>query len=159
LNGQLARRRLWPLLGAALALASSACSGGAGKTSIVDAAPVDDAVPVPGDPAGEVTPDAAGVADVAASSAGADGGPGDGADDAAADVSADVAPDSVSPDGAPDSTSSHAASDASPPAVPGCNGVQAICNTNCWCWENPLPQGNGLQRVWGSDASHVWAVG
>ena len=28
-----------------------------------------------------------------------------------------------------------------------------------WVWQNPLPQGNTLNAVWGADANHVWAVG
>ncbi len=28
-----------------------------------------------------------------------------------------------------------------------------------WIWQNPLPQGNTLSAVWGSDANNVWAVG
>jgi hypothetical protein len=34
-----------------------------------------------------------------------------------------------------------------------------ICSIDCWCWENPLPQGNSLFGVWGSSASDVFAVG
>jgi hypothetical protein len=28
-----------------------------------------------------------------------------------------------------------------------------------WCWDNPLPQGNILARIWGKDANNAWAVG
>ena len=28
-----------------------------------------------------------------------------------------------------------------------------------WVWQNPLPQGNSLTAVWGTDANNVWAVG
>jgi hypothetical protein len=28
-----------------------------------------------------------------------------------------------------------------------------------WIWQNPLPQGNSLIGTWGSDGTHVWAVG
>ena len=34
-----------------------------------------------------------------------------------------------------------------------------VCNVDPWCWQNPLPQGNHLYGVWGSDANNVWAVG
>lgn len=34
-----------------------------------------------------------------------------------------------------------------------------ICNEACFCWENPLPMGNALNRTWGSSANDVWAVG
>lgn len=33
------------------------------------------------------------------------------------------------------------------------------CSSDRWCWETPRPPGVHLQRVWGIDASHVWAVG
>ena len=35
----------------------------------------------------------------------------------------------------------------------------AICSADDYCWQNPLPQGNALRGVWGSDANNVWAVG
>jgi photosystem II stability/assembly factor-like uncharacterized protein len=31
--------------------------------------------------------------------------------------------------------------------------------TSGWCWQNPLPQGNALEGVWGSSVDDVWAVG
>src|SRR5215813_9821793 len=34
-----------------------------------------------------------------------------------------------------------------------------VCRAENWRWRNPLPQGNLLFRVWGSEASDVWAVG
>lgn len=34
-----------------------------------------------------------------------------------------------------------------------------ICSSGGWCWYNPLPQGNTLIAIWGSDAQNVWAVG
>ena len=33
------------------------------------------------------------------------------------------------------------------------------CSADKWCWQNPLPQGNALGDIWGSDANNVWAVG
>ncbi len=36
---------------------------------------------------------------------------------------------------------------------------QRICSADGWCWENPTPQGNGLNAVWGTGASNVYAVG
>ena len=39
----------------------------------------------------------------------------------------------------------------------GC--AAGVCMPDKWCWENPLPQGNQLQAVWGSAADAVWAVG
>jgi hypothetical protein len=33
------------------------------------------------------------------------------------------------------------------------------CTADNWCWQNPLPQGDDLMSVWGSDASHIWTVG
>ncbi|MBW2703106.1 MAG: hypothetical protein JRF33_19960 [Deltaproteobacteria bacterium] len=34
-----------------------------------------------------------------------------------------------------------------------------ICSQNGWCWENPLPQGNGLMGIWGFSQDDVWMVG
>lgn len=34
-----------------------------------------------------------------------------------------------------------------------------FCSSDSWCWSNPVPQGNFIDGIWGSDASHVWAVG
>ncbi|HUU03386.1 MAG TPA: hypothetical protein VM425_18270 [Myxococcota bacterium] len=36
---------------------------------------------------------------------------------------------------------------------------QRVCNQNGWCWENPLPQGNGLMGIWGFSPNDVWMVG
>jgi hypothetical protein len=33
-----------------------------------------------------------------------------------------------------------------------------VCSADGWCWRNPLPQGQYLPSVWGSDANNVWAV-
>jgi hypothetical protein len=33
------------------------------------------------------------------------------------------------------------------------------CSVDGWCWQNPLPQGNWLDGVWGSSPSDVFAVG
>ncbi len=38
-------------------------------------------------------------------------------------------------------------------------GPRGVCSADDWCWRNPLPHGNSIQDIWGSDASHVWAVG
>lgn len=35
----------------------------------------------------------------------------------------------------------------------------AACSVDRWCWENPLPQGTNLNRVWGSAPDDVVAVG
>ena len=50
-----------------------------------------------------------------------------------------------------------------------CTGVLAITRPahaqepgsgdGSWTWQNPLPQGNNLSGVWGTDAQNVWAVG
>ena len=38
--------------------------------------------------------------------------------------------------------------------------VQPVgCSVSAWCWQFPVPQGNGLSATWGSSASDVWAVG
>ena len=34
-----------------------------------------------------------------------------------------------------------------------------FCSPDNWCWSNPLPQGNGLRKVWGSGPNSVWVVG
>ena len=39
------------------------------------------------------------------------------------------------------------------------NAEDLVCSADNWCWRNPLPQGNSLFAVWGSEASDVWAVG
>lgn len=36
---------------------------------------------------------------------------------------------------------------------------RGICSKDDWCWQNPLPQENWLNGVWGSDANNFWAVG
>ena len=41
--------------------------------------------------------------------------------------------------------------------LPNC--AAGLCMPDLWCWENPLPQGNQLNAVWGSAADDVWAVG
>ena len=38
-------------------------------------------------------------------------------------------------------------------------GMPLVCSADHWCWQNPLPQGNQLNGIWGSDADNVWAVG
>ena len=35
---------------------------------------------------------------------------------------------------------------------------RGVCSADGWCWRNPLPQGNYLPSIWGSDANNVWAV-
>src|SRR5450432_1658384 len=34
-----------------------------------------------------------------------------------------------------------------------------ICSPDHWCWDQPKPQGNDLLAIWGSDATHLVAVG
>ncbi len=34
-----------------------------------------------------------------------------------------------------------------------------VCSQSGWCWENPLPQGNGLNGIWGFGPDDVWMVG
>ena len=34
-----------------------------------------------------------------------------------------------------------------------------VVSPDGWGWQNPLPQGNWLSRVWGSSASDVFVVG
>ena len=42
----------------------------------------------------------------------------------------------------------------------GMTGCAAgVCMPDKWCWENPLPQGNQLNAVWGAAADDIWAVG
>jgi hypothetical protein len=40
-----------------------------------------------------------------------------------------------------------------------CSKWRVICNDNGWCWENPLPQPNTLEGIWGSSPDDIWAVG
>src|SRR5215471_8242835 len=47
----------------------------------------------------------------------------------------------------------------SPSVAVTANGENLICSADNWCWRNPLPQGNSLFAVWGSEASDVWMVG
>lgn len=35
----------------------------------------------------------------------------------------------------------------------------ASCSSHDFCWQNPLPQGNALLSIWGTDDNNVWAVG
>jgi hypothetical protein len=35
---------------------------------------------------------------------------------------------------------------------------KAVC-TSDGCWDNPLPQGDTLNALWGNSANDVWAVG
>jgi hypothetical protein len=60
------------------------------------------------------------------------------------------------PDAPPDreEEETDAAPDASPPPQIG-----GVCSVDGWCWDLPLPQGNDLYSVWGSDRSHLFAVG
>ena len=34
-----------------------------------------------------------------------------------------------------------------------------VCSPAGWCWENPLPQGDGLSGIWGFGPDDVWMVG
>jgi hypothetical protein len=36
---------------------------------------------------------------------------------------------------------------------------RGFCSADGWCWENPLPQGNGLADVWSRSPADVWAIG
>lgn len=40
-----------------------------------------------------------------------------------------------------------------------CTAESAATGAAGWCWENPLPEGNPLQALWGSSAIDIWAVG
>jgi hypothetical protein len=44
-------------------------------------------------------------------------------------------------------------------ATPSPSSTQTIFSLTGWEWQNPLPQGNDLSRVWGSSPSNVFAVG
>jgi hypothetical protein len=45
------------------------------------------------------------------------------------------------------------------PAPLGEGLLSGACSIDSWCWQSPLPQGEQLSAVWGSDANNVWAVG
>lgn len=34
-----------------------------------------------------------------------------------------------------------------------------VCNATGWCWEQPSPSGNTLNKVWAASVSDVWVVG
>lgn len=34
-----------------------------------------------------------------------------------------------------------------------------LCTGSRWCWENPLPQGNGMTALWAVSPTDVWAAG
>lgn len=34
-----------------------------------------------------------------------------------------------------------------------------LCSLSKWCWYHPLPQGNGLNGMWGTGPTDIWAVG
>lgn len=38
-------------------------------------------------------------------------------------------------------------------------GQTRVCSRDCFCWENPAPQGNVLVGLWASSPRDVWAVG
>ena len=46
-----------------------------------------------------------------------------------------------------------------PPTSTGSPKPGPVCNPGGFCWENPLPQGNDLNRAWGRTTSDVWFVG
>ncbi len=35
----------------------------------------------------------------------------------------------------------------------------AVCNTSDFCWQNPLPQGQNLEAVWGTGPNNVMTIG
>ncbi|MFO0580102.1 MAG: hypothetical protein U1A78_39515 [Polyangia bacterium] len=39
------------------------------------------------------------------------------------------------------------------------NPSAKFCTDPRWCWDNPLPQGNHLRKVWGTAANNLWAIG
>ena len=39
------------------------------------------------------------------------------------------------------------------------NGGNLVRSSDNWCWRNPLPTGNNVRAIWGSEADDVWAVG
>jgi len=80
---------------------------------------------------------------------------GDAADDTVADAGTDALPD-ASNDVAQDSPEDtvEGGNDAPDSATPG-----PVCSGDGWCWSNPLPQGNSIWAIMGSDASDIWAVG
>lgn len=41
----------------------------------------------------------------------------------------------------------------------GVSAPPRLCSPDKWCWENPRPQGNTLNGLWGTDPNNVWAVG
>ena len=42
--------------------------------------------------------------------------------------------------------------------VAGPTSPNAVVSADGWEWQNPLPQGNGINDVWGSSQSDVFAV-
>jgi hypothetical protein len=38
-------------------------------------------------------------------------------------------------------------------------GATGLCTSECWCWANPLPQGNPLSAIWGASDTDVWFAG
>src|SRR5215831_18736214 len=56
-------------------------------------------------------------------------------------------------------TPSKASNTFSPSIAATVNAENLLCSADNWCWQNPLPQGNNLSAIWGSEASDVWAVG
>ena len=36
---------------------------------------------------------------------------------------------------------------------------EGACTAQGWCWQNPLPQGNHLNAVWGAGPADAWIVG
>ena len=48
----------------------------------------------------------------------------------------------------------------SPASIAGTvNRGNLVRSSDNWCWRNPLPTGNNVRAIWGSEADDVWAVG
>ena len=57
------------------------------------------------------------------------------------------------------STDLGAGTDLSAPPDLGVPTIKKICSADYWCWENPLPLGANLNRIWQTSANDGWAVG
>jgi hypothetical protein len=39
------------------------------------------------------------------------------------------------------------------------NSSTGVCAADGWCWDDPLPSGNGIEAMWGPTSNDLWAVG
>ena len=58
-----------------------------------------------------------------------------------------------------ETTPAPAIQDAAGPGEAGAPQMGSFCSPDGWCWQNPVPQGNALSAIWGSNPNDIYAVG